>query len=70
MHEHTHDHHDIPLDALLAHMTEHNESHASELEHLAHHAEGEVSDRILRAAELMRQGNEELKKALAMVKEK
>ena len=69
MQEHHHDHHDVPLDVLLAHMAEHNESHVAELEHLAHHAGGAVSEQIMKAVETLRQGNEELKKALSMVKE-
>ena len=67
MSEH-HDHHDIPMDALLAHMTEHNESHMAELEHIAGHLGGEAGEKVLSAVSLMRQGNEKLKEALALLK--
>jgi len=68
-HTHEHDPHEVPLKVLLSHMAEHNESHVAELEHLAHHTGGDISGQILKAVELLRQGNEELKKALSMTKE-
>ena len=67
--EHTHAHtHEVTADALLAHMIEHNENHTHELEHLASHMEGEAAKQVMEAVATFRLGNEQLNKALGMLK--
>ena len=72
-HEHTHsvhDHHDVPVSALLHHMVEHNRSHLAELEELAKSISGEAGEKVLAAAATIREGNEQLSEALKMLEEK
>ena len=68
-HGHTHDHGELPLTVLVAYMVDHNRSHLDELEHVAHDAGGEAGEQLRKAAETIRLGNEQLAKALEMLKE-
>lgn len=61
---HTHSHGDIPVEALLAHMAEHNRSHAAELEELADHMEGAARDAVLDALFSMQDSTDRLAEAL------
>lgn len=70
-HGHTHDHgdaphshEDVPVEALLRHMAEHNVSHAAELEELAEHMDGAARDAVTDAVIAMQESNDRLKEAL------
>lgn len=77
-HEHSHDHghehahgEDISQEetlALLAYMASHNKHHAEELSNLATGIKGEASFHLQNAIGLFNEGNEELEKALNLMK--
>jgi len=59
-----HSHDDVPVEALLRHMAEHNTSHAQELEHLGEHMDGAARDAVTDAVIAMQESNDRLKEAL------
>lgn len=69
MHDHHFHHQEIPVSVLLSHMVEHNESHRAELLDLAEKMSGEAKEKVLCAAESIKQGNEKLSEALKLLRE-
>lgn len=74
MHEHNHEHehhHEQHIDPahLLEHMYEHNAAHTEELKQVAGTLEGGAKEQVLLAAAAFENGNAELYKAIAILKE-
>ncbi|MCR5477010.1 MAG: hypothetical protein K6E92_05230 [Lachnospiraceae bacterium] len=73
-HDHTHSVPDTPekMQALLAHLCEHNEDHAHELEHLGealeHAGKEEAAKKLAEAVKLLDQGNALARQALDALK--
>ena len=59
-HDHPHTHQQVTPQALLRHMVEHNRSHVEELKHIAEALPAETAAEVLKAAEAISAGNEQL----------
>ena len=74
---HDHKHHEHTAEgasreetlALLSYMVSHNKHHAEELSDLSAHVSGEARSCLLQAIKLFGEGNQELEKALTLMKQ-